>query len=58
MKNPGIDSWEPTAGGWDNTDKKYPQPTEAQLKELESEDFQDGAPVRYEQMDLFGGSKW
>lgn len=45
-------------GGWDNTDKKYPQPTEAQLKELESEDFQDGAPVRYEQMDLFGGSKW
>ena len=45
-------------GGWDNTDKKYPQPTEAQLKELENEDFQDGAPVRYEQMDLFGGSKW
>ena len=34
-------------GGWDNTDKKYPQPTEAQLKELENEDFQDGAPVRY-----------
>ena len=45
-------------GGWDNTDKKYPQPTEAQLKELENEDFQDGTPVRYEQMDLFGGSKW
>lgn len=43
---------------WDNTDKKYPQPTEAQLKELENEDFQDGAPVRYEQMDLFGGNKW
>ena len=30
----------------------------AQLKELKNEDFQDGAPVRYEQMDLFGGSKW
>ena len=45
-------------GGWDNTDQRYPQPTEAQLAELENEDFRNGEPVRYEQMSLFGGRKW